>query len=100
GGFMARRFEPTEEGELGWYPAGFGSYAWGGEQLKITQLNVPDKMHSEELTLEAQENNSFILRDPDGEVVVQGPVGEEVVVGDYTVTVAELVARPGTTFSV
>lgn len=100
GGFMARRFEPSEEGELGWYPAGFSSYAWGGEQLSITQLNVPDNMHSEELTLEALENNGFILRDPDGEVVVQGPVGEEMVMGDYSVTVAELIARPGTTFSV
>lgn len=100
GGFMARRFEPSEEGELGWYPAGFGSYAWGGEQLKITQLSVPDNMHSEELTLEALETNGFILRDPDGEVVVQGPVGEAMEMGDYRITVAELVARPGTTFSV
>ena len=100
GGFMARRFEPTEEGELGWYPAGFGSYAWGGEQLKITQLSVPENIHSEELTLEALDANGFILRDPEGEVVVQGPVGEEMVMGDYSITVAELVARPGTTFSV
>lgn len=100
GGFMARRFEPSEEGELGWYPAGFGSYAWGGEQLKITQLSVPENMHSEELTLEALDTNGFILRDPYGEVVVQGPVGEEMVMGDYSITVAELVARPGTTFSV
>ncbi|KRW64475.1 tyrosine protein kinase [Pseudomonas sp. TTU2014-096BSC] len=100
GGFMARRFEPSEEGELGWYPAGFGSYAWGGEQLKITQLSVPENMHSEELTLEALNTNGFILRDPDGEVVVQGPVGEEMVMGDYSITVSELVARPGTTFSV
>lgn len=100
GGFMARRFEPSEEGELGWYPAGFGSYAWGGEQLKITQLSVPENMHSEELTLEALETNGFILRDPDGEVVVQGPVGEAMEMGDYRITVAELVARPGTTFSV
>ncbi len=100
GGFMARRFEPSEEGELGWYPAGFGSYAWGGEQLKITQLSVPENMHSEELTLEALDTNGFILRDPDGEVVVQGPVGEEMVMGDYSIIVSELVARPGTTFSV
>ncbi|WP_312962783.1 polysaccharide biosynthesis tyrosine autokinase [Stutzerimonas nitrititolerans] len=100
GGFMARRFEPSEEGELGWYPAGFGSYAWGGEQLKITQLSVPENMHSEELTLEALDTNGFILRDPDGEVVVQGPVGEEMMMGDYSITVSELVARPGTTFSV
>lgn len=100
GGFMARRFEPSEEGELGWYPAGFGSYAWGGERLKITQLSVPENMHSEELTLEALDTNGFILRDPDGEVVVQGPVGEEMVMGDYSITVSELVARPGTTFSV
>ena len=100
GGFMARRFEPSEEGELGWYPAGFGSYAWGGEQLKITQLSVPDNMHGEELTLEALETGSFILRDIEGEVVVQGAIGQEMEMGDYRITVSELVARPGTTFSV
>ncbi|MBE7928429.1 polysaccharide biosynthesis tyrosine autokinase [Pseudomonas saudiphocaensis] len=100
GGFMARNFEPTEEGELAWYPAGFESYAWGGETLRITQLIVPDKMHGEELTLEAAEGNGFILRDPDGEVVVQGLVGEPVETPDYGITVAELNARPGTTFNV
>ncbi len=100
GGFIARRFEPTEEGELGWYPAGFDSYAWGGEKLRITELLVPDKMHGEELTLEAAENNGFILRDTDNEVVVQGTVGETIENGEYRITVAELLARPGTTFSV
>ncbi|AZZ45037.1 tyrosine-protein kinase [Pseudomonadaceae bacterium SI-3] len=100
GGYMFRRFEPTEEGELGWYPEGFESYAWGGESLRVTQLIVPDKMHGEELTLEAAENNGFILRDPEGEVVVQGVVGEPIETPDYGITVAELNARPGTTFTV
>ncbi len=100
GGYIFRRFEPTEEGELGWYPEGFESYAWGGESLRVTQLIVPDKMHGEELTLEAAENNGFILRDPEGEVVVQGVVGEPIETPDYGITVAELNARPGTTFTV
>jgi len=74
GGFMARRFEPSEEGELGWHPAGLGAYAWGGETLKVTQLEVPDKVHGKELTLEAAENNGFILRDKDDEGSAgQGP---------------------------
>ncbi|ANF26850.1 MULTISPECIES: polysaccharide biosynthesis tyrosine autokinase [Stutzerimonas] len=100
GGYIFRGFEPTEEGELGWYPEGFESYAWGGESLRVTQLIVPDKMHGEELTLEAAENNGFILRDPEGEVVVQGVVGEPIETPDYGITVAELNARPGTTFTV
>ncbi|EIK51652.1 tyrosine-protein kinase [Stutzerimonas stutzeri TS44] len=100
GGFMARRFEPKEEGELGWYPAGFESYAWGGEQLQITQLDVPDQLHGEELVLEAAENNGFILRDPDGEVLVQGVVGEPVETEELRVNVEKLIARPGTTFTV
>ncbi|UVO19425.1 polysaccharide biosynthesis tyrosine autokinase [Stutzerimonas stutzeri] len=100
GGFMARRFEPKEEGELGWYPDGFESYAWGGEQLKITQLDVPDQLHGEELVLEAAENNGFILRDPDDEVVVQGVVGEPVETEEFRVNVEKLIARPGTTFTV
>ncbi len=100
GGFMARRFEPTEENELGWYPAGFDAYAWGGEKLKITLLEVPDKMHGEELTLETAENNGFILRDTDDEVVAQGVVGEPVETEDYRINVEELLARPGATFTV
>ena len=100
GGFIYRQFEPSEEGELGWYPEGFESYAWGGESLRVTHLFVPDQMHGEELTLEAAENNGFILRDPDGEVVAQGVVGEPVETPDYAITVSELNARPGTTFTV
>ena len=100
GGFMSRRFEPSEEGELGWYPSGLESYAWGGEQLRVTDLLVPDKVHGEKLTLEAGENNSFLLRDPDGEVVLQGAVGESVETEDYRIFVQELVARPGTNFNV
>jgi tyrosine-protein kinase Etk/Wzc len=100
GGYMYRHFEPSEEGEMGWYPDGFEAYAWGGESLRVTQLIVPDKMHGEELTLEAAENNGFILRDPDDEVIVQGVVGETIAVEDYSITVSELNARPGTTFTV
>lgn len=100
GGFMARRFEPAEEGDLGWYPSGLESYAWGGEKLRVTDLLVPDKMHGEKLALEAGENNSFLLRDPDGEVVLQGAVGETVETEDYRILVEELIARPGTTFDV
>ncbi len=100
GEFMARRFEPTEEGELGWYPAGLESYAWGGEKLAVTRLIVPDKVHGKELTLEAAENNGFILRDADDEVVLQGTVGTPAENADYAIEVSELVARPGTTFTV
>ncbi|WP_434456201.1 polysaccharide biosynthesis tyrosine autokinase [Stutzerimonas urumqiensis] len=100
GGFMARRFEPSEEGELGWYPAGFDTYAWGGEVLEITDLIVPETLYGEELTLEAAEGNAFILRDPSGEVVLQGSVGDTVTSDAFTITVTELNARPGTTFTV
>ncbi|WP_421681769.1 polysaccharide biosynthesis tyrosine autokinase [Stutzerimonas urumqiensis] len=100
GGFMARRFEPSEEGELGWYPAGFDTYAWGGEVLEITDLTVPETLYGEELTLEAAEGNAFILRDPSGEVVLQGSVGDTVTSDAFTITVTELNARPGTTFTV
>lgn len=100
GNFMARNFEPSEAGELAEPWGGFESYAWGGETLRISQLIVPDQMHGEKHTLEAAENNGFLLRDPDGEVVAQGTVGEPVETPDYGITVSELNARPGTTFTV
>ncbi len=100
GGFMARRFEPTEEAELGWYPEGFGGYAWGGERLKIAELLVPDAAHGEKLSFEAAENNGFLLRDPDDEVVIQGVVGQTIESNGYRIRVSELLARPGTTFTV
>lgn len=100
GGFMARRFEPTHKGELGWYPQGFEAYSWGGEKLTLGQLDVPDNMHGEKLTLEVSENNGFLLRDTDDELVAQGAVGQPVVANGYRVVVSELLARPGTRFTV
>ncbi|MFC3607058.1 polysaccharide biosynthesis tyrosine autokinase [Stutzerimonas tarimensis] len=100
GGFMARRFEPSEDGELGWHPEGLESYAWGGETLRVTHLLVPDRIHGEKLTLEAADNNAFLLRDPDGQVVIQGTIGQEIESDGYRIMVSELVARPGTRFDV
>ncbi|MBB3104847.1 polysaccharide biosynthesis tyrosine autokinase [Azomonas macrocytogenes] len=100
GGFMARRFEPTQPNELAWYPEGFESYAWGGEKAQIAELDVPEKMFGEKLQLEAAENKGFILRDNDDNVVVQGTVGELIESNGYRIKVNELLARPGTTFTI
>ena len=52
------------------------------------------------LTLIAAEDNHFTLLGEEGEVIVQGRVGEPVETDRVSLFVAELIARPGTRFNV
>lgn len=100
GSFLHRRFQPDPEQPVASPLLGFGSYAWGGEQLDIFQLEVPDAYLGEPLTLTAEEDSSFTLYNEDGDALVSGKVGEAVDTDGFKVQVSELVARPGTDFEV
>lgn len=98
GGFIARGFEPEAPGELNAPFAGLDGYAWGGERLEVAELVVPDAMHGEELTLEALEGGEYLLR-VDGEDVLRGLAGTVAAGGGYGIRVEQLLARPGTRFT-
>lgn len=94
---IARRFTGSE-GELA-EPLFGESYAWGGERLDISRMEVPDAAYGRAYTLEATEKG-WHLYSSDGDLVLKGVVGELAESGDYALMVQALTARPGTTFSI
>lgn len=54
----------------------FGTkYNWGGENLKISQLDVPASEENKKLTLVANGNNSYYVLDENHKKILQGVVG-------------------------
>ncbi|KEF31634.1 Tyrosine-protein kinase Wzc [Marinobacter nitratireducens] len=94
---IARRFVGSE-GELA-EPLIGESFAWGGEELKIAHMTVPAIEFGKALSLEATDNG-WRLYNSEGELVLEGHVGETVTAGDYSLMVKVLNARPGTNFDV
>lgn len=100
GGFMARRYKGTTAESVA--PARFGmdSYAWGGERVEIVKLLLPDDLLGKKLTLIAAQQQRFKLFDEDGDLLVDGAVGEEIAQNGVAVHIANMAANPGTQFDV
>ncbi|MGC1952515.1 MAG: GNVR domain-containing protein [Gammaproteobacteria bacterium] len=84
---------------------GFRHYAWGGEQIELATLELPDRLRDPPLTLIAEEGEGYRLLDPNGALLLVGRVGvlAEGKAGpeqSLKVLVTKLVARPGTHFQV
>lgn len=100
GSYMARRFKPDREGELASPLFGLDSYAWGGEKIDIFQLEVPDSLLGEKLTMVVDKPGTFSLYDEDNNKLLGGPVGQTVEGSEVKIQVAALNGRPGTEFTV
>jgi len=79
-------------------PWGLGGFAWGGEVIEVSQLDVSDDLVGEPLLLIAKEEGRYDLLDPDGEVLLSGEVGTLASSGATIIFVREMEARPGTRF--
>lgn len=99
GGAVARRHRADE---IARPFLGLARYAWGGERVVVTRLEVPDHLLNLELALVAGEGDRFELLDPDGALLVAGEVGTAATAthgkASLTVFVQELRGRPGTHF--
>ncbi|CAM4284581.1 polysaccharide biosynthesis tyrosine autokinase [Pseudoalteromonas ostreae] len=95
-----RKFSPINEGELAEPSFGASSYAWGGESIDIFRFDVPPSAVGVKFTLAAQENNSVVLFNSDGEQVLAGKVGQELINGKFKLTVRSLNAHAGTEFTI
>ncbi|TWI56593.1 tyrosine-protein kinase Etk/Wzc [Pseudomonas duriflava] len=100
GGYIARNFTPETEGEIAAPLLGLNSFAWGGEDLEIAELRVPDSELDKPMVLKVEENNSFTLFDEDNQILLHGTLGEPVEQNGYFIEVSKLQARPGTEFNV
>ncbi len=98
GGAVARRFK-GEEGELAAPLWGLNRYAWGGERIAVTELEVPEAFFGEELRLVTKKAGHFDLIDPKGRPVLEGKIGERAATNSYSIFVQSLNARPGTQFN-
>ncbi len=100
GEFMARRFKPDSQTPVATPLLGMNSYAWGGEELKISELVLPAELLGKQLTLVSGEPGTFTLLDDDDNLLVKGQVGKAIDENGIKLLVEKLQANPGTTFSV
>lgn len=100
GAWAARRFQPESLGDVAQPPFGLDGYAWGGEVISVFQLDVPARYLGQTLTLTAVDHASFEIADEEGNLLVEGSVGQQIDEDGFQVQIAELVARPGTQFEV
>jgi tyrosine-protein kinase Etk/Wzc len=77
---------------------GLARFAWGGESLALSRLEVPARLVGEALTLVAGEGGAFELLGPEREKLLDGRVGVAAEQGQVGIYVAALKARPGTEF--
>jgi tyrosine-protein kinase Etk/Wzc len=98
GRYMAREFAPTGSQKLADPLFGLDAFAWGGEKIEVFNLDVPEHMQGERMTLIAGPNGTYRVVDRDGAPLLNGRVGEISRGNGITLQLAELTARPGTEF--
>jgi tyrosine-protein kinase Etk/Wzc len=93
-----RRFNPAADDDVAEPRFGASSYAWGGEKIEVLRFDVPQHAINKVYILQASDNQRFTLLNAQGEVVLQGGVGEELTGNGVTLTIKTLVARAGVEF--
>ncbi len=97
-GSILSRFATPGLPSRAWF--GMSSYAWGGEQIHIGQLDVPHSLEERDLTLTVLDGGRYALSGPNG-AILTGQVGALAHSGNgVSMLVTQLVARPGTQFAV
>ncbi|WP_338578972.1 polysaccharide biosynthesis tyrosine autokinase [Pseudomonas sp. ML2-2023-6] len=100
GEYIARRFKPDAANTVASPLFGMKSFAWGGEKLRLAELDLPQELLGKELTLVSGEAGSFTLLDEGNNPLVKGQVGQPYNQNGVKVQIESLQANPGTTFSV
>ena len=81
---------------------GFSHYAWGGEQVDITELSLPDHLIGKKLTLIKTSSDGYQLIGPKGNVLLSGEFNQ--LAHNYKkgilVDVKNITARVGESFTV
>jgi tyrosine-protein kinase Etk/Wzc len=100
GNFIARHYSPDKPGEVAspWF--GFSRDDWGGSELDVFQLDLPNGFLGKNLTLIAGERGAYTLLDDDGNTLLHGQVGQVAKGHGVTMQVKNLTANPGMRFDV
>ena len=101
GGFLARHYTPANPGDVAGAWLGMSSYDFGGANLDIAKLDLPDALLDTTLTLVAGDApGQSRLYDADDNLLLQGTVGQPVTRSGVSVLVHALAAHPGQRFDV
>ena len=100
GGFIARHYSPDKPGEVASPWLGLSRDDWGGSELDVFQLDVPNGLLGKGLTLIAGEHGAYTLLDDDDNLLLHGQVGQVAKGHGVTMQVKALVANPGMRFDV
>ncbi|MBR7198552.1 polysaccharide biosynthesis tyrosine autokinase [Pseudomonas sp. 14A] len=100
GGFLSRRYRGDSETSVAPPRFGLNSYAWGGERLEFTRLQLPKDLLGKKLTLVAGEQQRFQLFDENDNLLAEGVAGEAFANDGVEGQIAQLAANPGTRFQV
>lgn len=100
GPYLYRTFAPRQDGALAEPLWGLSHYAWGGEKIEVFQLEVPEHLLGENLTLTAGKPGQFALYDSDHNRLLGGAVNRVIEGSGVKIQIAALLARPGTDFTV
>ncbi|KPZ24262.1 Tyrosine-protein kinase [Pseudomonas coronafaciens pv. zizaniae] len=100
GPYLHRTFTPGSQRTLAEPLFGLNRYAWGGEKIDVFQLDVPESLLGENLTLTAGQPGQFSLYDDERRLLLRGATNRVVEGSGVTIQVAALQARPGTDFTV
>ncbi|WP_122741049.1 polysaccharide biosynthesis tyrosine autokinase [Pseudomonas viridiflava] len=100
GPYLYRTFKPEYEGALAGPLFGLTQYAWGGEKIDVFQLEVPEALLGEKLTLVAGNPGQFSLYDSDHNLLLSGAINRIVEGNGVKIQVAALHAHPGTEFTI
>lgn len=100
GDYLLRRNAAAEKPVAPWL--GLAGYAWGGERLQVQRFDVPDALIGEPFALRSKGDGAFELWDDAGNRVLSGVAGKKAAndSGSIEIFVSQLVARPGTGFTV
>jgi tyrosine-protein kinase Etk/Wzc len=100
GGFIARHYSPDKPGDVASPWLGISRDDWGGSELDVFQLDVPDRLLGKKLTLIAGERGAYTLLDDDDNLLLHGLVGQVAKGHGVTMQVKALAANPGMRFDV
>ncbi|TAM03341.1 MAG: polysaccharide biosynthesis tyrosine autokinase [Pusillimonas sp.] len=100
GNFIARRYLPAQPGDVASPWLGLSRDDWGGSKLDVFQLDVPNSLLGQHLTLIAGEHGAYSLLDDDGNLLLRGQTGQVAKGHGVTMQVKSLVANPGMRFDV
>lgn len=100
GNFLAGNYRDASGDKAASPLFGLSRYGWGGEELKIAQMEVPDALLDVPMLLVAGKDGQYSLFDGNGRRVVEGRVGETARGDGVTLRLDRLVANPGTYFDV